>query len=597
MRIDFLGGICYSYFLGIYDKTKQISRWNDMKRRTGYLITLLIIIGLILLYALVVSPGIRLGKRSVLVIPLRGELTEQGPLNVVEQMAMGKVIVVADVVSALDIARDDPKIKGAVIKISPLISGFAKIEEIRDAVIRFRQGDKFAYAYLIQPGTTEYFLAAAADKVYLAPTDELKLTGIAYEVLFMRGFFDLIGVVPEIDRIGRYKSAADVLTRRRMSRAHREMEEAIISSQFSLLVSAIGKGRGIAEDEVKRLIDEAPLLAEEAKERGLIDEAIYPDELRSVMEKKLKGKPRLVNFSNYLKARSSTPIGIKKKVALIYALGTINIGESSFVPFMGRIMGSETISRQVREVAEDSEIKAIILRVDSPGGSAVASDLIWRELALAKKKKPVIISMSDVAASGGYYIACPGSKIVSNSATLTGSIGVLSGKFDLSRLYQRLGMNKELVSRGEKSAMYSDYRRFTPEERKALEKSVRGIYRNFITRVGEGRGMKTEEVDKIGRGRVYTGIQAKDIGLVDEIGGLYRAIELAKKEAGIPVEEKVELVIYPRKKGFWESFFELTEGGAGLFREGFGVKLPPSINSLARESIFLFPLYSVKTER
>ena len=256
-------------------------------------------------------------------------------------------------------------------------------------------------------------------------------------------------------------------------------------------------------------------------------------------------------------------------------------------------MGSETIRKEVKTAVRDREIKAIVLRVDSPGGSALASDLIWREIMLARKKKPVVISMSDVAASGGYYISSAASKIVAHRTTLTGSIGVLAGKFNMKKLYERLGVNKELVVRGEKAAMYTDYRGFTPKEKEALKRSIEAVYHNFISRVAEGRGMKPEKVDKIGRGRIYTGDEAKGIGLVDALGGLSRAIEIAKKEAGIPAEEKVELVIYPRKKGFWESLSAFTDGEAGLFREGFGIKLPPAIHSFSRERVFLFPLYLV----
>jgi len=564
-----------------------------MKRKTGYLLAFIIIVGLILLYSLVSSPGLRLGRRSVLFIPLKGELVERGPLNFFERMAMGKVVALYDVLSALDIARDDPKIRGVVFKISPLISGLAKLEEIRDAILRFRKDGKFVYVYLEIPGTKEYFLATAGNRIYLSPADELRITGIAYEVQFLRGFFDLVGVVPEFERIGKYKSAADVLTRRRMSPAHREMEEAVISSQFERVVSVIAKSREVTRDEVAKLIDEAPFLPKEAKKKHLIDGVIYPDGLRVLLQKKLSGEPQFVNFTDYLKVRSSVPLGIYPRIALIYAVGTIATGESSFVPLLGRVMGSETIRKEVKTAVRDREIKAIVLRVDSPGGSALASDLIWREIMLARKKKPVVISMSDVAASGGYYISSAASKIVAHRTTLTGSIGVLAGKFNMKKLYERLGVNKELVVRGEKAAMYTDYRGFTPKEKEALKRSIEAVYHNFISRVAEGRGMKPEKVDKIGRGRVYTGDEAKGIGLVDALGGLSRAIEIAKKEAGIPAEEKVELVIYPRKKGFWESLSAFTDGEAGLFREGFGIKLPPAIHSFSRERVFLFPLYLV----
>jgi protease-4 len=335
--------------------------------------------------------------------------------------------------------------------------------------------------------------------------------------------------------------------------------ESLYADIFSEYVKTAAKSRGKTEGEFRSLLNRGFFQGEQALKAGLVDACLYEDELQSLLQDRGPSLSR-VRFIDYTRVTPAS-VGLEtgRKVALIYGVGTIMTGES-----LPRIMGGSTVARWIRAAREDRSIAAIVFRVDSPGGSSVGSDVVWREVYLAKKQKPVVVSMSDVAGSGGYWISMAATRIVAQPQTLTGSIGVLAGKFSAAGLLDKLGITAEKLTFGEKADVFSPFRPFSSEEKKVLKDQILWTYDQFLTKVAEGRGMTKEEVNKVGRGRIWTGRQAKDLKLVDEIGGLASAVGLAKKLAGIPTEEEVRLIVWPKKLSFWQSFIGVPDLGINL---------------------------------
>jgi protease-4 len=328
------------------------------------------------------------------------------------------------------------------------------------------------------------------------------------------------------------------------------MMESIYGDLFSHYVKAVATARKKNEEEVRSLIDKAFFQGEEALKAGLVDDLLYEDQLQNLLQSGGRKLARITSDAYARVSPVSAGIGIGRRVALIYGVGPILSGES-----LPQSMGGTTVARWIRQARQDKSIAAIVFRVDSPGGSSVASDVIWREVFLAKKEKPFVVSMSDVAGSGGYWISMAAHKIVAQPQTLTGSIGVLAGKFDLSALYEKLGLTSEKIAYGKEADIFSTFRPFSPEEKKIMKDEILWTYDQFLTKVAEGRNMTKAEVNAVGRGRVWTGAQARDLKLVDELGGLTKAVELAKGLAGIAREEEVRLVVWPKKRTFWGSLF------------------------------------------
>jgi protease-4 len=384
--------------------------------------------------------------------------------------------------------------------------------------------------------------------------------------------------------VGEYKTASNTFTEKSMTPAHREMAESLNTDMYEQLVRGLAQGRGKSEPEMRRLIDHGPYLPEDAVRAGLVDDVAYDDEIDDKVQ---LGRARTtVKYTNEDEYRqvSLTSLGLNRgeRIAVIYAVGIISSGESSYDSPQGLVAGSDTIVRYLRKARADSSIKAIVLRIDSPGGSAIASDVIWREVQLSRATKPVIASMSDVAASGGYYIAMPAHAIVAEPATLTGSIGVVMIKFAIAGTLDKLGMNLEGVKQGRYADLYSPVRPFTPEERARVLEHMQATYDAFVEKAAAGRNTTPERIDSIAQGRVWTGQQAKQIGLVDELGGLQRALALAKQRAKIDPNAEVELVLYPPKKSFYEALadpfgsLERTTGIASLL----GLRGPRSLQTL-----------------
>jgi protease-4 len=517
----------------------------------------------ILLFAATRGPS--LGRSSTLVLRPGGELQEMVPDDVVGQVLGGEAATVRSIVQSLRMAKRDARITHVLLTPSTLnLPYWGKVQELRDAVLDFRKSGKKVIAFLEYGGDREYYLAAAADRVFLVPTSPLDLTGVASYEIFLRGALDRLGIFPDFVHVGDYKTAPNQLTERRMPPAHREMSESLNRSTYDQLVRGIAQSRRKSEAEVRALIDRGPFTAEEALSAGLVDELAYEDQIDDRIPELAADDDRRVEASDYARIRpASLGIRPRSRIAVIYAVGTIVSGRGGFDPINGTMVGSDTIVEQIRRVRGDDSIKAIVLRVDSPGGSAVASDVIWRELMITRDERPsrpLITSMSDLAASGGYYIAMPGQTIVAQPATLTGSIGIYSGKMALGEAAGKIGVNTEAVVAGANADIYSPFEPFTPAQRARLQTFMQSFYDNFVKKAAASRHTTPERIDAVARGRVWTGEQALQHGLVDALGGLDTAVAIAKERAGIPADEDVQLVVYPPRRTLLEAFSEQFGG-------------------------------------
>jgi protease-4 len=427
----------------------------------------------------------------------------------------------------------------------------------------------------------------------LAPAGEggINLTGLRSETPFFKGTLDKLGIIAQMDHIGEYKSASDIWTRESMSDAHRESTESILNSMYERLTGDIAKDRKLSSERVKQIINEGPPIRSEAKQKGLVDDLLYRDQVEERIKKDLKLRDiAWIGIRKYKEPTfSETYRGATTKIGIVYATGAITPGESAR-GYAEDTLGSTTITQAIRQAREDSTVKAIVLRVNSPGGSAVASDLIWREVIITTKKKPVVVSMADVAASGGYYVSMGASKILADPSTITGSIGVVFGKFYVKGLYDKIGMTKEIVKKGEHADIYSDYVPFEEDEWKIVHNHMAAIYDVFTRKAAEGRKKTQAEIDAIGKGRVWSGDQALELGLVDQLGGLQDAIWEARKLAKISEKEEVGIGVYPAKKGGWADILSTSTQ--------VNISLPDEINRMVtlakitnRENLIYFMPY------
>ena len=520
-------------------------------------------IGIVFIYMLI-SRGPSIEDDSTLVLRPGGALEETQPDDVVGQLIARDTTTVRGFVESLRLAKRDPRITGVLLMPAELNSPYwGKVQELRDAVLDFRKSGKVVVAFLEYGGDREYYLASAADHVYLLPTSGLDLTGVASYEVFLRGAFDKFGAYPDFLQIGAYKTAVNQLTQKSFTPEHREMTESLNGDMYQQLVRGIASARKKTEAETRQLLDQGPFTPEEAMQSGLVDGLAYEDQLDDrVPQLRQGGEMRRVDGSDYQRVTARS-LGIRptSRIAVLYASGVIASGKSGYDPSNGMVVGSDTFVQQLRQLREDDSIKAIVLRVDSPGGSSVASDVIWRELVITRDQKPnrpLITSMSDLAASGGYYISVPGQAIVAQPGTLTGSIGIFAGKVVIDGTLNKVGVTTETVKSGKNSDIYSPFARFSPEQRMKVGDYMNGFYKNFLAKVAEGRHTTPEKIDAIAQGRVWTGAQAKDRGLVDDFGGLDKAIEVAKQLAKIPADKGVERVILPYPTTFLQ---ELLSGG------------------------------------
>jgi protease-4 len=501
-------------------------------------------------------------SRSYLEVGLAGPVEELAPRDVLSVLLRrNKPITVYDFWMNMRKAAADRRIQAVLLRVNLIECDWAKATELRDAILEFRRSGKKAYAFIEEAPDfdMEYYVATACDKVILHPLGWLGVNGIGGYVPFFKGALDKLGVRAEFEHVAEYKTAANMFTEKGFTPAHKEEMESLYSDIFAHYVRTAAAARGKTEAEFRALIDRGFFQGEQAKEAGLVDGCLYEDQLQRLIQADGPGLGR-VRFEDYTEVKpASLGLDTGRRVALVYGVGTIMTGES-----LPPVLGASTVARWIRAAREDKSIAAIIFRVDSPGGSSVGSDVVWREVFLARKEKPVVVSMSDVAGSGGYWISMAATRIVAEPQTITGSIGVLAGKFSMAGLLDKLGISAERLTFGEKADIFSPFRPFTGGEKKALQEQILWTYNEFLTKAAAGRGLAKEEVNRIGRGRIWTGSQAKDLKLVDELGGLTTAVNLAKKLAGIPSPEEIRLVVWPKKVTFWQSLFGVPDIGINL---------------------------------
>ena len=507
---------------------------------------------------------------SVLILNVTGGLPDYAPIDATAKL-LGFVPPPSftDLVTNLRKAKVDPRVGAVLLDIDFPGIGWGRADELRDAIKDFRASGKPIYSFMEIGMNKEYYIATATEKVFLPPAGDLYVNGFAAEAMFYKGSLDKLGVEADVIQIGpKYKNAPDQYTKKEMGEGQREVVNALLDEYYGRFTNAIAETREIPVENVKAIIDNAPYHAGEAQQLKLINGALYRDqvydELKNRLGYKSEDKLRTISEGEYREIPSDS-LGLNngERIAVVYASGAINIGQSSSGTFGGETVGSDTIVKAVNQAAEDPSIKAIVLRVDSPGGSALASDIMWHALENAKAKKPLVVSMGDVAASGGYYIACNANKIVAQPSTVTGSIGMFMGKPVLKGFYDWVGVTTEYTTRGKNAGIFDETRKWTPEERAKMEDQAKKVYYgDFVPKVAAGRGKSNEEVDAVAQGRVWTGTQAKQIGLIDEFGGLERAIEVAKELAKIPAGKDVRRIGFPEARPFLENFLGGGDDGA-----------------------------------
>jgi len=493
-------------------------------------------------------------SNSVLKLNLNNPIQEVAVENPFAEFSggQGNVLGLLDIRSALANAKQDPNIKGVYLDVQYPMVGWATAEEIRDAIIDFKKSKKFVYAYGEVMTEKAYYLASVADKIYLNPAGGMEWNGLSAEYDFYKGTLDKLEVKPLIFRVGEYKSAVEPFFRENMSDASRLQNQVLINNIFDHAVDKISQARKITPTQLKNLADSLSIDSpQDALTHKLITHVGYYDEVESALRKELKvdedDKIKFVGLSKYLKAEKHVKEGSSdNRIAVIIGEGAIISGKSND----GNI-GSETIMEELRKARQDKKVKAVVLRVNSPGGSALASDVMWREIQLTRKEKPVIASMSDVAASGGYYMAMGCDKIVAHPNTITGSIGVFSVLFNFEDAFRnKLGITFDRVNTNAHSDWPSVTRDMTPFENNRLQRSTENIYAVFTKKAAEGRKMPLEKLQSLASGRVWSGREAKQNGLIDEFGGLDKAIEIAAKSAKL--KEGEYRVRYPKEKNVFE---------------------------------------------
>ena len=510
----------------------------------------------------------RVPKQVILEADFEQGMIESAPDDGLARVVMSKKLRVRDVVEALQKASQDERVKGLVARVGQSRVKLAQVQEVRDAIIAFRATGKPAIAYAetfgeAGPGNTSYYLATAFDAVYLQPSGDVGLTGLIYEQPFVRGTLDKLGIVPRIEGRKEYKSYRYMFTERRYLPPHREAITRVMESQFGQIVGGIAAARKLAEEQVRSLVNEGPFLGQQAVDAKLVDGLAYRDEVYDTIKVKAGAKAELLPLAEYRK-RAGSPYKKGKTIALIYGVGGIMRGKSGYEPVTGEIiMGSDTIASAIREAVEDKDVKAILFRIDSPGGSYVASDTIWREIVTARKEgKPVIASMGGTAASGGYFIAMAADKIVAQPGTITGSIGVFGGKMITTGFWKKLGVTWDEVHTSRNADAWTQTRDFTPAQQARFAQWLDRVYEDFTTKVSQSRKLSKEAVEKIAKGRVWTGEDAKRLGLVDELGGFPAALRLVRTAAGLPENAAVRLKVFPEKKSWITVISDLKSVGA-----------------------------------
>ena len=493
-------------------------------------------------------------------------LVEDIPETPAAKFSLTERLTVRDVVDAIDRASVDERVKGMVARVGAVQMGMAQTQELREAVQRFRAHKKFAIAYAetfgeFGPGNGAYYLATSFDQIYLQPSGDIGLTGLMLESPFVKGTLDKLGMRFHGDHRYEYKNAMNTFTETKFTAPHKEALAKVLNSWFGQLKDGICTTRGIPPDQFQALVDKGPYLGKEALDAKLVDGLAYRDEVYDQVKKKATGDAEFLYLKKYLD-RAGRPHDQGRTIALVYGAGGVSRGKSEYSPVNGsQTMGSDTVAGAIRAAVADKDVKAILFRVDSPGGSYVASDTIWREVVNARKAgKPVIVSMGDLAGSGGYFVAMAADKIVAQPGTITASIGVLGGKILSSGFWDKVGLSWDEVHNGANATMFTGLQDYTPAEWQRFQAWLDRVYVDFTSKVADGRKLPKEKVLEIAKGRIWSGEDAKALGLVDELGGFDTALNLAKKAINVGEKEEVNIVVFPRQKTLIESIME--RGGA-----------------------------------
>jgi protease-4 len=518
-----------------------------MAVRTGWVFTLLAVFlvagaGLVALGVWLGGERVSVKPSSTLVLDLASDIQEDIPPSARSQFFYDDSPTLWETVASVRYAARDERIETICLKMRGIEWGWAKLDELRDALAEFQEADKRVVCWMEGGGEKDYYLASIADDLYMPSTSFLRVDGFAAYISFFKGTLDHIGVVADLENIGEYKNAAEPLTRKNMSEPSRREMNLLIDERFDDFLASTAEARGWTVAQMREKVDAGPYRSQEAMAAGLVDSLLSEEEVLGLLPGGEDGNR--VDLEDYMgvasRGGSSAP-----RIAIVFATGTIVSGKSGMDPVWGRTLGHESFAKSLRDARDDDKVRAIVLRVDSPGGDTYASNQMWHEVARAAEVKPVIASFSDVAASGGYYLAMGADTLVAQPGTVTGSIGVIGGKFNVSGLYQRLGMNVEVLSRGRNAEIFSPMRNFTPSEREKYVAQLWDEYREFVQIVAANRMRGEAEIESLARGRVYSGGLALEKGLVDTLGGFETAIGLAKSSAEIEPDQEVRVVLYP----------------------------------------------------
>jgi protease IV len=532
------------------------------------IIRILAVLGFIYLVTIIVTIMMLSGRKgkvpatTILEVNFEQPLVEDIPETPTAKFTLQDRLTVRDVVDAIDRGAADDRVKGMVARVGAVSMGMAQTQELREAVARFRSHKKFAIAFAetfgeFGPGNNAYYLATAFDQIYLQPSGDVGLTGVMLETPFVKNTLNKLGGSFRGDHRYEYKNALNTFTETKYTPPHKEAMEKVMNSWMGQLKDGICTARQIAPDQFQGIVDKGPYLGKEALDAKLVDGLAYRDEVYDQVKKKAGSDAEFLYLNKYLD-RAGRPHNSGKTIALVFGAGGVARGKSEYNAVNGSLtMGSDTVAGAIRAAVADKDVKAILFRVDSPGGSYVASDTIWREVVNARKAgKPVIVSMGDLAGSGGYFVAMAADKIVAQPGTITASIGVLGGKVLSSGIWDKVGISWDEVHNGANATMFTGVQDYTPAEWARFEAWLDRVYVDFTSKVADGRKLPKDKVLEIAKGRIWTGEDAKSLGLVDELGGFDTALNLAKRAANIAEREDVKIVVFPHQKTLIESLLQ-----------------------------------------
>lgn len=528
------------------------------------------------------QPRVEIDAPAILAIDLQGLIVERSAPDFFSAELEGAQHEMHDLRLALERAAHDDRIAGVHLRVGDPGYGWAKAEDLKTSLAAFRESGKFVYAFTSITDELGYYVALSADSLFLLPASGIEMNGFRVETPFVQEMFEKVGIAPQVEAIGVYKSAADMFRRTNMSEPDREATQAILDGIYGRFVDAVVEDRGVDRDRFTRGLDQGVYLSRDLQALGLIDGEAHEGEVRRrAVARALEADPdslwpedverHVVDIRDYAATLPDGPRDAEGTIGLVYAVGAITGGESGFDPLFGRTIGAETMKRLLGEVAEEESLDAVVIRVDSPGGDAIASEEIWGAVETLREFVPVVVSMGDVAASGGYYMSAGADQIVASPSTLTGSIGVFGILFDASEVYDKLGIDWDTMETNPGAGFPTSIRPLTEEERETFRRLIEHTYLSFVGRVAEGRGMTEAEVDAVAQGRVWSGSAAAERGLVDRVGGLEVALASAREEAGLDPDTPVRLHVYPREQTLLDRLrdaFYLQSLGNGQSAEG-----------------------------